>query len=41
MQVLVLVSNIVMFRLTQERVKLKDEDELRVNLKYLAYYTLI
>ena len=40
-QVLVLVNNIVTFRLTQERVKLKNKDELRVNLKHLVYYTLL
>jgi len=27
-------------RLTRYRFKLKDKDELRVNLKYIAYYTL-
>jgi len=27
-------------RLTRYRFKLKDKDELRVNLKYAAYYTL-
>jgi len=27
-------------RLTRYRFKLKDKDKLRVNLKYIAYYTL-
>jgi len=40
MQVLVPANNIVTFRLTRERFKLKDEDKLRINLKYLAYYIL-
>jgi len=40
MQILVLVNNIVTFRLTRERFKLKNKDKLRVNLKYLAHYTL-
>jgi len=40
MQILILANNIVIFRLIQERFKLKDKDELRVNLKHLAYYTL-
>ena len=39
-QILVPVNNIVMFRLTQERFKLKDKDKLRVNLKHLVYYIL-
>jgi hypothetical protein len=29
------------FRLLYERFKLKSEDEPRVNLKHLAYYTLV
>jgi len=28
-------------RLTRYRFKLKDKDKLRVNLSYLAYYTLL
>jgi len=40
MRILVLVNNIVTFRLIRERFKLKDKDELRVNPKHLAYYTL-
>jgi len=28
-------------RLTRYRFKLKEEDKLRVNLKYAAYYTLL
>jgi len=40
MQVLVPVNNIVVFRLTQERFKLKDKDKLRVDPKHPAYYTL-
>jgi len=28
-------------RLTQYQFKLKDKDKLRVNLSYLAYYTLL
>ena len=30
-----------MVRLTRYRFKLKDKDKLRVNLKYIAYYTLL
>ena len=30
-----------MVRLTQYQFKLKDKDKLRVNLSYLAYYTLL
>ena len=37
---MVLANNIVTFRLTWERFKLKDKDKLRVNLKHLAYYIL-
>jgi len=40
MQILVLVNNIVMFRLIWERFKLKNKDKLRVNLKHLVYYIL-
>ena len=40
MQVLVLVNNIVTFRLIRKRFKLKDKDKLRVNLRYPAYYIL-
>jgi len=40
MQILVLVNNIVTFRLTRERFKLKNKDELRVNLRHLAHYIL-
>ena len=29
-----------MVRLTRYRFKLKSKDELRVNLRYIAYYTL-
>jgi abortive infection bacteriophage resistance protein len=29
------------FRLLRKRFKLKSEDELRVDLKYLAYYILV
>ena len=29
-----------MFRSLRQRFKLKDKDELRINLKYLAYYIL-
>jgi len=28
-------------RLTRYKFKLKDEDKLRVNLKHIAYYTLL
>jgi len=28
-------------RLTRYRFKLKDKDKLRVNLKHIAYYTLL
>jgi len=40
MQVLVLVNNTAIFRITRGRFKLKDEDKPRVDLKHLAYYTL-
>ena len=40
-QVLVLVSKIITFRSLRQRFKLKKEDKLRVNLKYLAYYILV
>ena len=30
-----------MFRERNQRFKPKEEDKLRVNLKYLAYYTLV
>jgi len=40
MRILVLVSNIVVFRLIWERFKLRAEDKLRVNLKHLVYYIL-
>ena len=30
-----------MVRSTRYRFKLKDKDELRVNLKHIAYYTLL
>ena len=30
-----------MVRLTRYRFKLKDKDELRVNLKHVVYYTLL
>jgi len=40
MQILVLVNNTAIFRLMRERVKLKDKDKLRVNLKHPAYYIL-
>ena len=35
-----LVNNTLIVRERNYRFKLKDKDELRVNLKYLAYYTL-
>jgi len=37
---LVPVNEIVTFRLARQRFKLKDEDKLRVNLRYLAHYIL-
>ena len=40
MQILVLINKIAAFRLIWERFKLKDKDKLKVNLKYLAHYTL-
>jgi len=40
MQVLVLANKIAVFRLMRERFKLKDKDKPRVDLKYLAHYTL-
>jgi len=40
MQILVLVNNIVIFRLIWKRFKLKEENKPRVNLKHLVYYTL-
>ena len=36
-----LVNNILIVRERNYRFKLKDENELRVNPKYLAYYTLL
>jgi len=40
MQVLVLANNIITFRLTREKFKLKDKNKPRVNLKHLAHYIL-
>ena len=40
-QILVLANKIAIFRLPRQRLELKDEDKLRVNLKYLAYYILL
>ena len=40
-QVLVLANKGLIFRSLRQRFKLKDKDELRVNLKYLAYYILV
>ena len=40
-KVLVLVNNIVIFRSSRERFKLKDKNKLRVNLKHLAHYMLV
>jgi len=39
-QVLVLVVEIPVVRLTRYRFKLKDKDKPRVNLKHVAHYTL-
>ena len=39
-QILVPVNNIAIFRLIQNRFKLKGKDKLRVNLKHLVYYIL-
>ena len=36
-----LVSNTLIVRERNYRFKLKDKDKLRVNLKHLAYYTLL
>ena len=36
-----LVNNTLIVREKNYRFKLKDENKLRVNLKYLAYYTLL
>jgi len=41
MRILVPANEIVIFRLTQQRFKLKDKDKLRVDLKHLAHYTLV
>ena len=40
LEILVLAKDIVIFRLTKQRVKLKKNNKLRVNLKYLVYYIL-
>ena len=40
-QILVPANEIATFRLPRQRFKLKDEDEPRVNLKHLVYYTLV
>ena len=40
-QIAILVNETVAFRLIREKFKLKDEDNLRVNLKYLVYYILV
>ena len=40
-QIIVLVNEIATFRSPRQRFKLKDKDKPRVNLKYLAYYTLL
>ena len=37
---MVLANNIVVFRLTRKRFKLRDKDKLRVNPKHPAYYIL-
>ena len=39
-QILVPVEERLIVRLARQRFKLKSEDELRVNLGHLAYYTL-
>jgi len=41
MQVLVPANDIVMFRLTQERFKLKNKDKLKVDPKHPAHYILV
>jgi hypothetical protein len=41
MRISVLANEIITFRLTRQRFKLKDEDKLRVDLRHLAYYILV
>ena len=40
MRILVPANEIVTFKSTRQRFKLKDEDKLKVNLRHLAHYTL-
>ena len=40
-RIIILVNEGLIFRSLRQRFKLKDKDELRVNLKYLAYYILV
>ena len=40
-QIIILVNKELIFRSLRQRFKLKKEDKLRVNLKYLAYYILV
>ena len=40
-RIVVLVNKGLTFRSLRQRFKLKDKDKLRVNLKYLVYYTLV
>ena len=39
--IIILVNNRLIFRSLRQRFKLKNKDEPRVNLKYLAYYILV
>ena len=39
-RILVPANKVVTFRLTRQRFKLKDKDELRVNLRHLTHYIL-
>ena len=40
-QILILANEGLTFRLPRQRFKLRDENKLRVNLKYLAHYILV
>ena len=39
-RIIILVNEGLIFRSLRQRLKLKSENKLRVNLKYLAYYIL-
>ena len=40
-QILVPIAEILVVRSTRYRFKLKNKDKLKVNLKHIAYYTLL